>query len=566
MRAAWIGSVALLVAFGVYAQEWTEVGGVNRTKSITLYEDLTARNFQVVTSTDLYVDPVIGNDTYACKYATPCATIQRACNLVANDVCDTVNIWVDAGYSGAGCYMVGKRQCAHSLSDAGVALGSIRIHGNLVAYDPADAGTGTGFVDSVAAGSSCTETVYTIDAGASGGGYNVNELIGYLIEFTSGTANDGQAWPIISNTVDTITIAGIRPTQPSTNDTYAVRRWGTVINAALGQSITQPGPPAQTARSASFFVQSELPLTDGTSTAPLVSIERMNFVAGANTAVIAQGSIALRENLYSTGTGLRMMPGSATITAERNSIIGTGTVFLAGNTAIGSDVALAQFYNNFAADSGVFFGAGNVATLDMKFNTLTSQGNGEAIRLAYVGDGNSACDTFTGFTACFRSPLSLSTLGNGGHMNFDGLTCSDVGRAGNTLASIGGSMHLTLDLNGPASTITSTQHIAALAQGAHMSWPSTTSFAGAGQNFQLTDTIRNLDLVTVQALTPAAFCTVRGTCLWQTGASEELVSHVISHSNDPKAEESDAGVSASNVLSVTFSIPFRAIQIGRAHV
>ena len=537
-----------LVAFGL-DQEETFLAGYSTTAQL-----------RTTAALDLYVDPG-GNDNSACtSAAAPCATIEGACGKIPNDVCHLVTVTVDAGSYAGGCHLIGKRQCAGSSWSA---PGQVVIRGVLSTYAPADGGTGAGTLSSVSNGSNCTESVFTDSAAA----WNTNELQGKLFDISSGTgAATGYTWPIVSNTATAVTIAGIPITNPTAGSGYIIKERATIITAALSDTIVSSGPPipAKTARKAAFVVSNGQPYQDESSTIPFISIERLKFSYATDVGVWGNGPVALKENEFTSSViGFRGLPGQTHVALERNTLNGTGTFVVLGNTAYGSLPSAIQAYSNVGINSGTFISTGTAGQVWTKFNTLTQTGSAAAaIRVAAVLDGVSQCDNFTGFASCFSTPTGLTLVSGPVQMSFNGLVCDDNSRGTYQFSLAGGYAHISIDENAGStgtSTITSSSHIAALNLGARLTLGSTsTTFSGAGTDFSFTGTPSSVTLAALRARIPKVAMDPFGSIVSEAGGTAPLWDPALVHGSTPKAIESGTSAFVAGVRAITFGTAFTA--------
>jgi len=443
---------------------------------------------------NLFVD-VDGADTNDCVTEnTPCLTIEAACAKIPDGVCHPITVTVDAGtYASGGCHLIGKHQCAGSAwaidGGAGIGPGQIIIRGVLANYAPADGGTGTGTLTSVSSPTLCTKHVYT----NSNAAYNTNELSGKLLTITSGTGSGtGYSWPIVSNTATAITINGQATVAPVAGSVYAIQERAAVITAAMPDTHVSSGPtaPAKTARKAAFVVAgNDQPVDDESSDKVFVAIENFKFNFTTDIAVWANGPIGFRQNeIASSAIGFRVLPGVVRPTIERNTITGSGAFYVATNTAYGSTTPIIQMYNNWCSNSGTYASLGNPTSFFSRWNTCTQTGTAaSAIQANSIGEGFSACDTFVGYSTCFRVLGGVSNTGGLSTMSFNGLTCDDNSRATYNF-TLGGLANVSIDdftTTTGTSTITSSQHIANLSgNGSKLSLATgSTTFAGAGTDF-----------------------------------------------------------------------------------
>src|ERR1700682_2658361 len=174
---------------------------------------------------NLFVDGALGADTNSCTAsgATACLTIQAAINKVPKRMQKTVTITVAAG-DYAGAYIYNFLQEGNATAANGAVF---QIIGTMTAATLAS-GINTGTLTSFAGGSQQVFDVITV----AGGGWTVNNLRGFLFVATGGTGS-GQQGIIVSNTATTITVARVHQPNLDNTTTFAIRDWGTIINAAV---------------------------------------------------------------------------------------------------------------------------------------------------------------------------------------------------------------------------------------------------------------------------------------------------------------------------------------------
>lgn len=158
----------------------------------------------------IYVNGTTGSDSNLGTSGSPLATIQKAWDVLPAIVTDPIVIDIAAGMYNEACVFSGKQM--------GSATGSITIQGALT---NSDTGTATG-----------TQSSTTLQDTSKS--WTTNEHQYKLLRLTGGTGSGQYAW-IISNTANTLTIAGQWTATPvSTGTTYSIDELATVVNGGAG--------------------------------------------------------------------------------------------------------------------------------------------------------------------------------------------------------------------------------------------------------------------------------------------------------------------------------------------
>lgn len=418
-----------------------------------------------------------GDDLNRCTRLRPCATVEAACALVPKDVDRPYVIHVGGGTYSAGCHLLGIRQ-VNGPDYANPGSVTVECAQNL--YAPADGGTGTVTLGSVAAGSGATRDVWTV----TGGTFNADELKGYQAQVYTGTGAAAAKWPITTNTDDDITIAGVSggigpSTAPAAGSTVRLWTRAALINGALTDTVTPTGYPPQTAVGAAFVVSAAGKGMGSDAVSPVVRIRGCKFGSGAPRGVLFQGPVAFEENecAVTTSSCFRGMDGVSWPASQRNVLTGSGTHMVMGNTALGSFAPSVQLYNNFSTTTvGNLFGGGQVGLFLSGMNEVTTS---DAIRVNSILDGVSKYDKLTTSSTCLRSPLTASPtdVGAGVKLDFVGLSCTNSGTYSINLAGRGNRVELDA-----TSTVTSANHHGAVSRDAQLWWASGTTWNGAGSD------------------------------------------------------------------------------------
>jgi len=455
-----------------------------------------------------------GSDTNDCSRTKPCATIERTCERIPDDVAQPYIIHVGAGTYSAGCHLVGKRQVRTA---DWTSPGSILLQGAQKRYPPTDGGSGTALLGWVAAGSNATRDEWGFD----GGTFSVDELKGKWVQVETGTgADDTKRWLVTTNDGDSMTVeavsTGIGPaTAPAAGSAVGFYQSDTTINGNLSDTVTPVGFPQSTAVSAAFVIGGNVGgYNTERLTRPFIGIERVKFGSSASRGVLlGDGPLAVRESECATTTSscVRGSDGVSSLVFERNLLTGSSSVVVMGNTALGSLAPSVQVYNNFSNGTvGNLFSAGQVGVLASGMNTVTC--SGECFRINRLDDGYSKWDKLTSAASCYRAPLMVGASGYsaGTRMDFTGLSCTSSAAYSFTLS---GRDSVYLD---STSTVVSDNHHAAVANGAQLWWASGATWTadGGADDFAFTATGGTLTEAGVTAGgTEKNVCNEKGTCV-----------------------------------------------------
>jgi hypothetical protein len=388
----------------------------------------------MVTTGDLtlYVDP-LGNDSNAgtASGASACLTIQGAINKIPKIVKHRVLINVAAGNYAA------FNLSGITFDTTGQSAGYIEFLGVMVNATLA-AGSATGTATSGTAGTASTATFGTLTDTSQT--WTVNALKGLMVEILTGTGNGvTNMRPIISNTADTITIAGTW-TAPVAGSTYAIRDWGSVINS----TITMPASVSTLTTAATGIQLGSMPFayealvlnklkvdinvsTLMTARAGQITILNSNFTsAHASGAVIAANggaTIGFSRSVLSGSTTFApfFFLSRSTIGSVTNCYIfgrtGSATVFGVGGP--GTITVSSCAFENLS--TGIFLGAGGVAAVNgaqvPSGATVTTLASGTAH--TYFGNGYSftlgsggiklSGTTTTGIVLSDKADLTITT-------------------------------------------------------------------------------------------------------------------------------------------------------------
>jgi hypothetical protein len=135
----------------------------------------------------------------------------------------------------------------------------------------------------------------------------------------------------------------------------------------------------------------------------------------------------------------------------------------------------------------------------------------ESIRVNSMANGVSKYDKLTTSNACARTPLTASPtdIGAGVRLDFVGLACTNTGAYSFMPAGPGARFNLD-----SASTVTSSNHHAAISYGGQVWWASGATWNGAGSDdFAFTDTGQSLTEAGCTAGATAKYqCDDKGAC------------------------------------------------------
>ena len=199
--------------------------GINISESRDLLNELFSD--ETTEPINLYVETT-GKDSNPGTLGAPLGTIQAALDRVPKTIKHPVIINVGVG-TFAGFNVQGFSNVTSPKNGA-----YLNIQGTMQTWTPAtgsSSGTATGGTAGVTGSSFGT----LVKAGEN---WTVDDLRGKFVEITGGTGS-GQMFAIASNTIDTITIAGVW-TAPNATTTFVIRDCGTVITKDIGSYIASP--------------------------------------------------------------------------------------------------------------------------------------------------------------------------------------------------------------------------------------------------------------------------------------------------------------------------------------
>lgn len=285
--------LSLLFALPAAAQDGTAVRWGDMGWSTT------GRKSDATRAATTYYVATTGSDSNACtSEAAPCLTLQGAINRVPKNIYHAVTVQLGSG-NFTGAYITNFTIHPSSARPVGLI-----IRGTLISATLAT-GSATGTATGVTSASGSTFATLT-DTNAN---FTANDLRGKLIEITGGTGSSATAFYVISsNTQTVITLAGGWGTAPVAGSTYAIRDWGTVINAAPTAAQGPDGTSIGTARLLNFVGNSGG--SAGITASDPIHIQKlkMSSSGGALSVFDSAAPIVLRW-VYTgtTGTGTSLM-------------------------------------------------------------------------------------------------------------------------------------------------------------------------------------------------------------------------------------------------------------------
>ncbi len=398
----------------------------NQNTTITRGNFLPRPVYATQSALSYFVDASTGNDSNNCtSVSTPCLTIQGAVNRVPKILRHVVTITVAAGTYAGGAYL----EDFHFESGFTPSTGAyLQISGTLINATPAT-GTATGTATAGSAGSFGTTTWGTLtDSGQS---WTVNDLRGKLIEITAGTGS-GQVRAIDSNTATAITVAGTW-TAPVAGSTYAIRDWGTTINAALTR------PPsfatAAAANSGGFIVGESVVAMGGARNLVITNFKFSAITTGI--IIPGNGGVTVVNNNFSGTTlfGINAI-GNAMVIAQYNvATPGAGSTFFihqasmpVGTNVVGNVVVGGLSFARFTDIQGLFFDGNSARSMT---GTIFRYNNAIAGQISVIG---SIFDTTSGGFCVERNS---TTLVQAGVMSVSGSTMSNCSSGGIQVSGAG---------------------------------------------------------------------------------------------------------------------------------
>lgn len=433
--------------------------------SVTRGNFLRVPQYQNSAALALFVNASTGNDTFDCLSAsTPCLTLAGAdAKIPRGKVQFTVTVNVAAGnYTG---HIFEGFNPVPTTKTSSSSVNMLTIQGPaLINFSPAT-GTATG---TATAGAGCSSSEpFTTSASLTDSGqtWTVDNLRQQLIEITGGTGS-GQIQPIASNTATVVTVGGCWTTPPDATSTYAIRDWAAVITTAVG------GIGIGVGNATPFY-------WNNNTNAVLIDRMKMN-VGGCS---VTNSSVLITNSLCGGSAGIGLFMNGGARVRITNSVARSNTLIAISTSDRGYGVQSVQLQNVFVI-SGTTTGTVVLVSSSTAFNltdstitatsssatdlVLTSAGlnvgsfwsrpqlnctAGGATYGIRANNANNASPFVNSTVASFyfdtgiirECPTSVSIVGHGVHLGFDGSTLQAT--AGTTAIEVALGGDVNLDTN-----------------------------------------------------------------------------------------------------------------------
>ncbi len=347
-----------------------------------------------------YVDP-LGNDANQCTATgtDACLTLKGALGKAPKQLRDLVTINVAAGnYTGAAITGFTMDSSVQTTN------GGLLINGTQATVTPAT-GAGTGTATSGSAGSGTTYGTLTDSTQT----WTVNDLRGKFIAITGGTGS-GQVKVVVSNTIDTITIAGSW-TAPTGTSTYAIQSPSSIITVAAPAVPDPIGGSVMVTAALQIFNNN---MINTASSGGAIVIKNMTFASGG-TRMAGVGSGVDYENCLFSGAGTTGLTNGA-------KVIFTATSFTTSNLFTSASFSQLSFISSYVATTV----STSNSRVDINGTHFKSGFTGQAALNFGGGSGvvtASRCDCASGATtSCISTgPINATTATVVGSLTINGL-------------------------------------------------------------------------------------------------------------------------------------------------